>query len=203
MSLVDVIEALLFVADTPVPLAAIARAAEVTEGQAEQALEILVRRHADSGAMQVVRIAGGYQLCTKPEYAELIGNFLKPQRQRLSRSLMEVLAIVAYRQPLTMAEIDEIRGVQSDYSVRALVERRLVKDVGRRKAPGRPVLFGTTQQFLHQFKLNSLKELPPLSQPIPEAEQMSLELAGLQEQAEGGLESGQGSVDDGSPELVE
>lgn len=190
MSLVDVIEALLFVADSPVPLASLARAAEVTEGQAEQAVEILIRKHEEGGALQVVRIAGGFQLCTKPEYAETVGNFLKPQRQKLSRSLMEVLAIVAYRQPLTMAEIDEIRGVQSDYSVRSLMERRLVKEIGRRKAPGRPLLYGTTQQFLHQFKLNSLKELPPLSEPIPEAEQMSLELAGLQEQAESSLEGG-------------
>lgn len=190
MSLVDVFEALLFVADTPVSLVALARAADVTEGQAEQALEILIRRHEESGALQVVRLAGGYQLCTKSEHAELIGNFLKPQRQRLSRSLMEVLAIVAYRQPLTMAEIDEIRGVQSDYSVRALAERHLIKEVGRRKAPGRPHLYGTTQQFLHQFKLDSLKELPPLSAPMPETEQMRLELAGLQEQTEGSLESG-------------
>jgi segregation and condensation protein B len=190
MSLVDVIEALLFVADSPVPLVALARAAEVTEGQAEQALDILAQRHEESGALQVVKIAGGYQLCTKPEHAEMIGNFLKPQRQRLSRSLMEVLAIVAYRQPLTMAEIDEIRGVQSDYSVRALVERRLVKEVGRRKAPGRPLLYGTTQQFLHQFKLNSLKELPPLAHPMPEADQMTFELAGLKEQAESRLEGG-------------
>lgn len=190
MSLVDVIEALLFVADSPVPLASLARAADVTEGQAEQAVEILIRKHEQGGALQVVRIAGGYQLCTKPDYAETIGNFLKPQRQKLSRSLMEVLAIVAYRQPLTMAEIDEVRGVQSDYSVRSLMERRLVKEIGRRKAPGRPLLYGTTQQFLHQFKLNSLKDLPPLSEPIPEADQMSLELAGLQEQAESSLESG-------------
>ncbi len=190
MSLVDTLEALLFVADSPVSLATLARSAAVTEGQAEQALELLVERHLASGALQVVKIAGGYQLCTKPEHAELIGNFLKPQRQKLSRSLMEVLAIVAYRQPLTMAEIEEIRGVQSDYSVRALSERRLIKEVGRRKAPGRPLLYGTTQQFLHQFKLNSLKELPALSQPIPTDEQMSLELAGLQEQAESGLESG-------------
>lgn len=190
MSLVDTLEALLFVADSPVSLAALARSAAVTEGQTEQALELLIERHESAGARQVVKIAGGYQLCTKPEHAELIGNFLKPQRQRLSRSLMEVLAIVAYRQPLTMAEIDEIRGVQSDYSVRALAERRLIKEVGRRKAPGRPLLYGTTQQFLHQFKLNSLKDLPPLAQPLPEDQQMALELTGLQEYAESGLESG-------------
>ena len=102
------------------------------------------------------------RLCTKPEYAVLVANFLKPQRQRLSKSLLEVLAIVAYKQPITMAEIEAVRGVQSDYSVRALVERRLILDVGRKKVPGRPVLYGTSQEFLHQFKLNDLKELPAL-----------------------------------------
>ena len=76
-----------------------------------------------------------------PRGAELIANFLKPQRQRLSRSLLEVLAVVAYRQPLTMAEIETVRGVQSDYSVRALLERRLIREVGRRHSPGRPLLF--------------------------------------------------------------
>ena len=76
---------------------------------------------------------------------------------------MEVLAIVAYRQPITMAEIDAARGVQSDYSLRQLLERRLVEEVGRKQTPGRPVLYGTTQQFLHQFGLNTTDDLPPLS----------------------------------------
>jgi segregation and condensation protein B len=163
MEIVDAIEAILFVADAPVPLGDLARAVAATEGQAEQALEILQERLENQGALQVIRIAGGYQLCTKPHHADRIADFLKPQRQKLSRSLLEVLAIVAYRQPITMAEIEAIRGVQSDYSVRALLERRLVHEVGRRRAPGRPLLYGTTQQFLHQFKLNSLEDLPPLA----------------------------------------
>jgi len=162
MEIVEALEAILFVADSPVPLANLARAAAVTEGQAEQALEVLQERLAGVGALQVIRIAGGYQLCTKPEHAERIADFLKPERQKLGRSLLEVLAIVAYRQPITMAEIEQVRGVQSDYSVRSLLERRLIHEVGRRKAPGRPMLYGTTQQFLHQFKLNSLAELPAI-----------------------------------------
>lgn len=176
MQIVDAIEAILFVADTPVPLANLAMAVGATEGQTEQALELLQARLEGQGALQVIAIAGGYQLCTKPEHAERIADFLKPQRQRISRSLMEVLAIVAYRQPLTMAEIEAIRGVQSDYSVRALLERRLIHEVGRRKAPGRPLLYGTTQQFLHQFNLNSLKDLPPLDPDVasPGAGQLDL-----------------------------
>lgn len=181
MQIVDSVEAILFVADTPVTLNALAMAVHATEGQTEQALEILRDRLAEHGATQLIQIAGGYQICTKPEFAELIANFLKPARQRLSRSLMEVLAIVAYRQPLTMAEIDEIRGVQSDYSVKSLLERRLIHEVGRRKSPGRPMLYGTTQQFLHQFKLNTLSELPELAPGTPSLEprEAQLELEGL------------------------
>lgn len=177
MEIIDSIEAILFVADAPVTLNALARALDCTEGQAEQAIDILTQRLNGYGAMQVIKIAGGYQLCTKPQFAELVADYLKPQRQKLSRSLMEVLAIVAYKQPLTLAEIDQVRGVQSDYSVRALLERRLVQEVGRRQAPGRPTLFGTTQQFLHQFNLNDLSQLPPLQSGTPTLEvQAELEL---------------------------
>lgn len=179
MQIVDAAEAILFVADAPVPLVALARALDVTEGQAEQAVELLQERHAASGALQVIHIAGGYQMCTKPEHAQRIADFLKPQRQRISRTLMEVLAIVAYRQPLTMAEIEAIRGVQSDYGTRSLLERRLIQEVGRRKAPGRPLLYGTTQQFLHQFNLGSLKDLPALDPEVgtPSADQLDLDIA--------------------------
>ena len=173
MSLPDQIEALLFVADEPASLKVLAAALQVTEGQVEQGLEVLEARLEERGSLRLVQLAGGFQLGTKPEYAPLVANFLKPQRQRLSKSLMEVLAIVAYNQPMTMAEIEQVRGVQSDYSVRALVERRLIQDVGRKPVPGRPVLYGTTQEFLHQFKLNDLKDLPPID---PNREEMATSL---------------------------
>ncbi len=144
-----------------------AQALSLTEGQVEQAVELLEERLGRSGPLQLVRLAGGIQLSTKPEYAQAVSSFLKPQRQRLSRSLMEVLAIVAYRQPMTIAELDAVRGVQSDYSVKALLERRLIQEVGRKKTPGRPVLYGTTQQFLHQFNLNDLSQLPPVEVDPP------------------------------------
>lgn len=161
MSLVDSLEALLFASDAPAPLEALARACEVTLGQAEQALELLKER-LEGTALDLVEIAGGWQLCTRAEHAERIANFLKPQRQRLSRSLLEVLAVVAYRQPITLSEIEAVRGVQSDYSVRSLLERRLIREVGRRSSPGRPLLYGTTQQFLHQFNLKTIEDLPAL-----------------------------------------
>ncbi len=162
--LVDTLEALLFVADQPASLEALSVTLGLTEGQVEQALELLDGRLKAGGSLQLVTLAGGFQLCTKPEYAVQVANFLKPQRQRLSRALLEVLAVVAYRQPLTIQDVDAIRGVASEYSIRALVERRLVREVGRKTAPGRPVLYGTTQQFLHQFNMNDLGDLPPINE---------------------------------------
>lgn len=162
ISVVDKLEALLFVANAPATLADLAIAVGAPEGAIEQALELLERRMDTSGAIQLVRLAGGYQLSTKSEYSEVIAAFLKPQNKRLSRSAMEVLAIVAYKQPMTIGDVEEIRGVQSDYGVRVLLERNLIQEVGRKPTPGRPLLYGTTQEFLHRFNLNDVKELPPL-----------------------------------------
>lgn len=167
MNIVSSLEALLFVADAPASAEALAVALGVTVGQVEQALEVLQQRLDEQSSLEVVQLAGGYQLSTRKEYAGAISEFLKPQRSRLSRSLMEVLAIVAYRQPITAAEIERVRGVQSDYGLRSLLERRLIRDVGRKHAPGRPTLYGTTQQFLHQFNLKDLTSLPPLDPALP------------------------------------
>lgn len=168
MTLVDRVFALLFVADSPASVHDLARCLEVSEGQVEQALELLEQRLAENTPLQLARIAGGLQLCTRPEYAESVAAFLRPQHARLSRSLLEVLAIVAYRQPVTLSEIDQIRGVQSDYSIRQLLDRRLVAERGRKPVPGRPVLYGTTPQFLHQFNLHDLGQLPEVpSLPEP------------------------------------
>lgn len=165
-TVVEQVEALLFVADGPVTLNTLARSLDLTEGQVETALEVLQQRLMERSGLQVVKLAGGYQLSTRQEFAELIGAFLKPQRQRLSRSLMEVLAIVAYKQPVTSAEVETVRGVQSDYALRSLLDRRLIQEVGRKMAPGRPLLYGTTKQFLHQFRLNDITELPHLGGPL-------------------------------------
>lgn len=167
--IVDSLEALLFVAEQPVEAKALATALQVPEGAVEQALEILEARLEEQGSLRLARLAGGYQLCTKPEYAALIAAFLKPQRQRLSKSLLEVLAVIAYQQPMTLAEIEQVRGVQSDYSVRMLMERKLIREVGRKPVPGRPVLYGTTPEFLHQFKLSDLADLPKLDPDGPDA----------------------------------
>lgn len=158
--LAKAVESVLFVAETPARLADLAEAVEASQEEVEVALEELGARLQSGSGLQLVKIAGGYQVCTKREYADAVTRFLKPQRKRLGRSSLEVLAIVAYRQPVTAAEIDTIRGVQSDHPIRVLTERGMIYEIDRKQAPGRPILYGTTEGFLHQFKLNDLSELP-------------------------------------------
>ncbi len=144
-------------------MAHLADVLDCTEAQVRDAIRTLGGRLESAGSLEIIHIAGGIQLCTKAVYSPLIARFVKPQQNRLSRSVMEVLAIVAYRQPITLSEIEAVRGVQSDYGMRQLVERRLVKEVGKKQTPGRPTLYGTTQQFLHQFNLKDLESLPSLN----------------------------------------
>jgi segregation and condensation protein B len=173
MKLIETLEALLFVADGPVALDDLSHAVESKGPEVEDALQELGARMSATGPLQLVRIAGGYQVCTKPECADAITRFLKPQRQRLTRSALEVLAIVAYKQPITASEIEKIRGVQSDYALRSLVEKDLIREVDRMATPGRPFLYGTTDQFLHIFNLNDLDELPPI-QGEPEVQEVGV-----------------------------
>lgn len=164
MTPVDAVFALLFVADVPVTAAELSASSGFDRPPVEEALRELQTRLEKEGPIHLIQLAGGYQLATKPDYAQMISRLLLPQRQRLSRSLMEVLAIVAYRQPVTLGEIEAVRGVDCGYGIRALLERRLVKEAGRRATPGRPIEYGTTDEFLHQFKMNALSDLPPLAE---------------------------------------
>lgn len=162
LSLDDQIHALLFVAESPVTPEDMAALLGTPQHAVEECLARLSRQFAVSGPLQLVRLAGGYQMATKPIFATLVAQFLQPQPQRMSRSLLEVLAVVAYQQPMTSHEIDQIRGVDSAYAIRQLVDRRLIGEVGRKSAPGRPILYGTTQHFLHVFQLNDLDDLPTI-----------------------------------------
>jgi segregation and condensation protein B len=127
-----------------------------------ECLRLLTDCKGREGGLQIVEIAGGFQLSTKQQHGDLITRFLNPRKRRLSRSILETLAIIAYRQPITIAEIEAARGVNSDYSVRTLSDLNLIEHVGRKETVGRPMLYGTTVDFLHQFNLRSLEELPPL-----------------------------------------
>jgi segregation and condensation protein B len=154
------LEALLFAAQEPLTLAVLSDALGLPENAVRKGLQRLQMRMDAGHGLQLVQIAGGYQLSTRPEYAPFIARLLNPPMRRLTRSALEVLAIAAYEQPVTQAQIDALRGVDSSYSVRQLVERGFLQEVGRKPTPGRPVLYGTTPQFLHYFGLNDLSELP-------------------------------------------
>ncbi len=161
------IESLLFVADGPVPLAKIERALDRERGEVEAALDLLAQDLAARG-IRLQRLDGRVQLTTAPEAAPYVERFLGLQSEpRLSPAALEVLAIVAYRQPITRAGIEAIRGVNSDRAVASLLARGLIGEVGRAETAGRPTLLGTTFAFLEYFGLSDLAELPPLDAERP------------------------------------
>ncbi|HJN16221.1 MAG TPA: SMC-Scp complex subunit ScpB [Armatimonadota bacterium] len=131
--------------------------ADAVEGAMEAVHDLLNGR-----GLQLVLLAGGYQLATRPEYANYVHRLLQPVPARLSTQALEVLAIIAYRQPITRPEVDDVRGVNSQHSVATLAEKGLVTTIGRKDAPGRPVLYGTTPHFLSSFGLKDLEDLPNL-----------------------------------------
>ena len=156
------LECLLLASGGPVPVRRLADALGVSEAEAERLLEELARSYEGRGLM-VQQVAGGYQLCTRPEYAEFVTRRVSAQAEPLSRATLEALAVVAYRQPVTRAEVEAVRGARSDHHLRKLLERNLIREVGRRPGPGSPILYGTTDLFLRHFGLRDLKDLPPLA----------------------------------------
>lgn len=160
----DAIECLLFVSSESLTVKVLCEILSLEPECIEQALQELEARLADQGGLQLVRIAGAYQLCTKPEYSDYCTTLLKPARKKLSKAALETLAIIAYRQPCTVPEIEAVRGVSLGGIVRTLVERGLVREAGKKQAPGRPTLYVTTEEFLQYFGLNELSELPDIDE---------------------------------------
>ncbi|HEU4684984.1 MAG TPA: SMC-Scp complex subunit ScpB [Nitrospira sp.] len=174
-----ILEALLFVSSEPVPVARLASTiGNVSKAEVEQALKHLKSRlEEEDRGIQLVQVAGGYRLVTKPDCAPWLKRLDKAKAaQKLSRSALESLAIIAYKQPLVRAEIEEIRGVETSGVLRTLLERKLVRIVGRKEVPGRPIMYGTTKFFLEHFGLQDLSQLPPLREfkELGEAEQAML-----------------------------
>jgi segregation and condensation protein B len=164
--LAPILEALLLAADQPLSLEQLFRMfmAEggVTKKDVKAALELLGQQ-LDGRAVELREVASGYRLQVRPEYAEWVGKLWQERPPRFSRALLETLALVCYRQPITRGEIEEIRGVSlSPNIVKTLIERGWVREVGVKEVPGRPALLGTTPQFLDDFNLKSLDELPTL-----------------------------------------
>jgi segregation and condensation protein B len=162
-----VIEALLFISGEPIALDKLAQVLEGTgTDRIREALDRLRQGYDAAGrGLQIVEVAGGYQIATRSECAPWVKALEKiKSATRLSRSGLETLAIVAYKQPVTRGEIEVIRGVDSAGVLKTLLERRILKIVGRREGLGRPMLYGTTREFLHYFGLKDLSELPALKE---------------------------------------
>lgn len=163
-----VIEAVLFVSGEAVSLAVIADAISMDKATTKAIIKALADKYSDEKrGIHIVELDGEYQMCTAAHCFDYIRSIYKStKRQGLTQSLLETLAIIAYKQPVTKGQIEEVRGVNADHAVNKLVERGLVCEVGRQDAPGRPILFGTTKDFLRYFGFTSTKELPQLDESI-------------------------------------
>ena len=172
------IEAILFVAGEAVRLDELARALNLPVGQVEKALEELKNEYDyEQRGFCLKRFGRQVQLATRALYADDVVRLLQPvQKQSLSQAAMETLAVVAYRQPVTKAEVEEIRGVKCDYSIHSLTVKNLIQEVGRKDTLGRPILYGTTEEFLSHFGLTTLDDLPPLPDAPVEDEGPATEL---------------------------
>jgi len=159
------IEALLFASGNPLDAKKIAQIIEVPREQVELLIEQLLLEMADDmRGLTIVTVAAGYQLCTKPELATIVKKMVQVQDSKLSLAAMETLSIVAFKQPITKLEIENIRGVKVDKVLTKLIERQMIKEIGRKEAIGRPIIYGTTDEFLKSFGLNGLQDLPPLTE---------------------------------------
>lgn len=173
-SIKSIIESLLFASGDPLALHDICS----HTGKDSKMIQVILQEMMEDydkpeRGIKLISIKGGYQLVTKGENAEYIQKLLKKnKRQSLSQASIESLAIIAYKQPITRIDIDEIRGVKSESAIQRLIEKDLIKEVGRLEVPGRPILYGTTEEFLRQFELKDLKQLP------------SLDLFGVEEESE-------------------
>ena len=173
------IEALIFAADNPVTAKEIKTVLEAAFEQSfqesiiERAVANVQKRYADeSFSMEIVNIAGGYQFLTKGAFFDTVAMYLKQStKKRLSRSALETLSIIAYKQPVSKRELEKIRGVSCDYAIQKLLEKELVTIAGRSDGPGRPLLYGTAEKFMDYFGLKDLSDLPkPKDFKEPESE---------------------------------
>ena len=161
-NLTAAIEAILFAMGTSVEAERMAAAMQVPVDFLRSHLDRMMYEYeAEDRGIRIIRLEDSYQLCTKKEYYETLIRIAKvPRKIQLTDVLLETLSIIAYKQPVTKLEIEKIRGVKSDHAVNRLVEYELVAELGRLDAPGRPILFGTTENFLRHFGVSSLEELP-------------------------------------------
>ncbi len=158
----NIIESLLFVAEDPLTIDSIKKVLDSTDSNAIRNVlnELSSEYEARKGGFFLREVAGGYQIRTRPEYSQWIRRLLRPNPLRLSNAALETLAIVAYKQPVIRSDIEHLRGVDCGGILRMLLERKLIRVVGRKEIPGRPMIYTTTKKFLELFELRDLKDLP-------------------------------------------
>ncbi len=168
------VEAMLFAAGKEVPLSDIAEAINIDKSTAKAIINSIAEKYEQQKrGIRIVEIDNCFQMCSAPEYFEYVSCICKiPKQKFISQSLLETLSIIAYNQPITKAQIEDIRGVSAEHSVNKLVEKGLVVETGRLDAPGKPILFGTTKEFLRYFGLKSTKELLEVENIINEEQEV-------------------------------
>lgn len=164
-----IIEAILFVAEEPLPVGELAEVTETPRGEVEKSLQELAERlDAVGSGIELREIAGGWRLYTRPDARPYLERFAASARAtRLSKAALETLSVVAYRQPVSRGQVSEIRGVDSEAALRTLERRGLIDEVGRAPGPGQAVLYGTTDLFMEKVGITSLDDLPPLGDHVP------------------------------------
>ena len=168
--LTNIIESILFVSGTQIAISDIAEKLEVSEKDILSAYEILQKKYSEDSGIHILKFNKKLQFCSNPKYSEDVSAVLNPIKEReLSKSMLEVAAIIAYKQPVTRIDLEEIRG-NSEYAVQKLLELGVIEPVGRKDAVGKPVLFGTTDEFLKRFQISSLDELPDYEELINKIE---------------------------------
>lgn len=197
----SIIEAVLFAAGDPVELERLADIVDVDKRSLREILKKMMDSYNfERRGIHIIRMQDSYQMCTNGVYAEYIGRLAEPPRkQNLSNAALEVLSIVAYKQPVTRSTIEHIRGVNCDYIVNRLIERNFIEEKGRLEAPGRPILFGTTQHFMRAFGISELDELPDfdsLGQTVEETEQIEMAEVTAYRQTEMGITGSEDTGDE-------
>jgi segregation and condensation protein B len=164
--ILNILESILFVSGDAVDISELSAALEIdTEALKEVIDRIIKQKQEENAGILFTRVEDKLQLCSNMAYASYIESVLQPvKKSRLSQSMLETLAIIAYKQPITRFEIEQIRGVKSNYSVATLIEKGLIVRAGRKKALGNPVLYATSDEFLRHFQLRSLNDLPEISE---------------------------------------
>ena len=172
------LEGILFASGEPVAAERLCTGLDIDRTTLDQVAQHLMDEYSfQHRGIRLIKLDNSYQLCSAPEYADYIRKTLESRKPaKLSQSALEVLAVIAYYQPTTRAYVDQIRGVDSSYTVGLLLERELIEECGRLAVPGRPILYRTTKNFLRSFNLTTLEELPELPDSSPEDGQITLEL---------------------------